>query len=65
MTPTVYDCRVPTMYFPTTGYGDTDEGEGDNPAEAGSYDYALIAAGIAEFNSPAPWAGSTASATSS
>ncbi|WP_367139639.1 pyruvoyl-dependent arginine decarboxylase [Saccharothrix sp. HUAS TT1] len=48
-TSNVYN-RIPGLFFRTTGIGDTDEGSGDNPWETGSYDYALINAGIANFN---------------
>mgnify|MGYP003808857513 CR=1 FL=1 len=42
--------RIPKHYFVTSGSGDTDIGPGDDPWETGSYDLALLAAGIANFN---------------
>jgi len=42
--------RIPLHYFVTAGSGDTDIGPGDDPWETGSYDLALMEAGIENFN---------------
>lgn len=42
--------RIPFMYFVTSGHNDTDIGPGDDHWETGSYDLALMAAGIENFN---------------
>lgn len=42
--------RIPFEYFVTFGHNDTDIGPGDDPWETGSYDLALMAAGIENFN---------------
>lgn len=42
--------RIPFEYFVTSGHNDTDIGPGDDPWETGSYDLALMAAGIENFN---------------
>lgn len=42
--------RIPKDYIMTTGFGDTDMGWGDNPYEVGSFDMALVMAGIENFN---------------
>ncbi len=42
--------RIPRDYFVTAGKGDTDIGPGDDPWETGSYDLALMDAGIENFN---------------
>ncbi len=42
--------RIPKHYFVTSGSGDTEIGPGDDPWETGSYDLALMEAGIANFN---------------
>ena len=43
-------CRIPTAYFVTTGFGQSDEGIPPDPYETFSYDLALLDAGIADFN---------------
>jgi arginine decarboxylase len=47
---TLFGNRIPKHYFVTSGSGDTDIGPGDDPWETGSYDLALMEAGIANFN---------------
>lgn len=47
---TLFGNRIPKEYFVTSGSGDTDIGPGDDPWETGSYDLALMEAGIANFN---------------
>ncbi len=47
---TLFGNRIPMHYFVTSGSGDTDIGPGDDPWETGSYDLALMEAGIANFN---------------
>jgi len=42
--------RIPTAYFVTTGIGQSDEGIPPDPYETFSYDLALQAAGIENFN---------------
>jgi len=42
--------RIPTMYFVTTGTGESDEGIPPDPYETFSYDLALQQAGIENFN---------------
>jgi arginine decarboxylase len=42
--------RIPYEYFVTMGHNDTDLGPGDDPWETGSYDLALMAASIENFN---------------
>lgn len=42
--------RIPTAYFVTTGTGQSDEGIPPDPYETFSYDLALQAAGIENFN---------------
>lgn len=46
----IFGNRIPQYYFVTSGSGDTDIGPGDDPWETGSYDLALMEAGIANFN---------------
>ncbi|MFC1577130.1 pyruvoyl-dependent arginine decarboxylase [Candidatus Omnitrophota bacterium] len=46
----VFGNRIPQNYFVTSGKGDTDIGPGDDPWETGSYDLALMDAGIENFN---------------
>lgn len=46
----VFGNRIPKDYFVTAGHGDTDIGPGDDPWETGSYDLALMEAGIENFN---------------
>lgn len=46
----VFGNRIPKDYFVTAGKGDTDIGPGDDPWETGSYDLALMDAGIENFN---------------
>jgi len=46
----VTGCRIPKAYFCTSGFGETDSGGGVDPWETGSYDLALEAAGICDFN---------------
>lgn len=43
-------CRIPKSYFICHGFGETDAGGGVDPWETGSYDLALEAAGIQDFN---------------
>lgn len=45
-----FGCRIPTAYFATTGVGQSDEGIPPDPYETFSYDLALQAAGIENFN---------------
>lgn len=45
-----YGPRIPTAYFVTTGTGESDEGIPPDPYETFSYDLALLAAGIENFN---------------
>lgn len=47
---TLFGNRIPKHYFVTSGSGDTDIGPGEDPWETGSYDIALMEAGIANFN---------------
>ena len=47
---TLFGNRIPMHYFVTSGNGDTDIGPGDDPWETGSYDLALMEAGIENFN---------------
>ena len=42
--------RIPTAYFATTGTGQSDDGIPPDPYETFSYDLALLAAGIEDFN---------------
>ena len=46
----VVGTRIPQLYFTTTGSGQTDLGSGHDPWETGSYDLALLKAGIENFN---------------
>ncbi len=46
----VYGNRIPNKYFMNTGFGQTDLGSGIDPWETGSYDLALLDAGIENFN---------------
>mgnify|MGYP001219926049 FL=1 len=46
----IFGNRIPQYYFVTSGSGDTDIGPGDDPWETGSYDLALMEAGIENFN---------------
>ncbi|MCB0725676.1 MAG: pyruvoyl-dependent arginine decarboxylase [Ignavibacteriae bacterium] len=46
----VYGTRIPKDYFVNTGFGETDLGSGIDPWETGSYDLALLEAGIDNFN---------------
>jgi len=46
----VYGTRIPKDYFVRTGFGETDLGSGIDPWETGSYDLALLEAGIDNFN---------------
>jgi arginine decarboxylase len=46
----VFGPRIPQNYFVTTGVGQTDLGRGIDPWETGSYDLALMDAGIENFN---------------
>jgi arginine decarboxylase len=43
-------CRIPTQYFITSGSGETDYGSPLIPFEGGSYDKALLEAGICNVN---------------
>ena len=45
-----FGCRIPTTYFATSGVGQSDEGIPPDPYETFSYDLALQAAGIENFN---------------
>jgi pyruvoyl-dependent arginine decarboxylase (PvlArgDC) len=45
-----FGCRIPTAYFATSGTGQSDEGIPPDPYETFSYDLALQAAGIENFN---------------
>jgi arginine decarboxylase len=45
-----FGCRIPTAYFATGGVGQSDEGIPPDPYETFSYDLALQAAGIENFN---------------
>lgn len=45
-----FGCRIPTTYFATSGTGQSDEGIPPDPYETFSYDLALQAAGIENFN---------------
>ena len=45
-----FGCRIPTAYFATSGTGQSDEGIPPDPYETFSYDLALQAAGIDNFN---------------
>lgn len=47
---TLFGNRIPKEYFVTSGSGDTNTGPGDDPWETGSYDIALMEAGIENFN---------------
>lgn len=47
---TVFGNRIPKQYFMNTGFGQTDQGSGIDPWETGSYDLALLDAGIENFN---------------
>jgi len=42
--------RIPRHYFVTSGFGQTNKGKGKDPWETGSYDKALLDAGIENFN---------------
>lgn len=42
--------RIPSHYFVTSGFGQTNKGKGKDPWETGSYDKALLDAGIEDFN---------------
>lgn len=46
----IYGNRIPKDYFIATGAGETDLGSGNDPWETGSYDLALLEAGIENFN---------------
>lgn len=43
-------CRIPRLYFATTGAGQSSEGAGVDHWETASYDIALLDAGIENFN---------------
>jgi arginine decarboxylase len=45
-----FGCRIPTTYFAASGVGQSDEGIPPDPYETFSYDLALQAAGIENFN---------------
>jgi arginine decarboxylase len=45
-----FGCRIPTAYFATGGTGQSDDGIPPDPYETFSYDLALQAAGIENFN---------------
>ncbi len=47
---TKFGARAPTMYFATTGTGQSDDGIPPDPYETFSYDLALKEAGIENFN---------------
>jgi arginine decarboxylase len=42
--------RIPKHYFMVKGFGETDQGDGSDPWETGSYDLALEDAGIQDLN---------------
>eukprot|EP00250_Pteridium_aquilinum_P017860 c23809_g2_i3 orf=288-1019(-) len=46
----VFGNRIPQHDFVTKGFGETDEGAGEDPYETGSYDLALQEAEIDDFN---------------
>ncbi|CAM6048753.1 unnamed protein product [Sphagnum compactum] len=46
----VFGTRIPKHYFLVKGFGETDQGDGSDPWETGSYDLALEDAGIQDLN---------------
>ncbi|WP_437668766.1 pyruvoyl-dependent arginine decarboxylase [Sorangium sp. So ce131] len=46
----VLGSRIPKAYIVTSGFGQTDEGSGEDPHETGSFDEALVAAGLGKVN---------------
>ncbi|AUX44191.1 hypothetical protein SOCE26_056550 [Sorangium cellulosum] len=46
----VLGSRIPKRYIVTSGFGQTDEGSGADPHETGSFDEALVAAGLGKVN---------------
>lgn len=46
----LFGSRIPKHYFLVKGFGETDQGDGSEPWETGSYDLALEDAGIQDLN---------------
>ncbi|CAM6126553.1 unnamed protein product [Calypogeia fissa] len=46
----MFGSRIPKHYFLVKGFGETDQGDGSDPWETGSYDLALEDAGIQDLN---------------
>jgi len=46
----LFGSRIPKHYFMVKGFGETDQGNGSDPWETGSYDLALEDAGIQDLN---------------
>jgi arginine decarboxylase len=46
----LFGARIPKHYFMIKGFGETDQGDGADPWETGSYDLALEDAGIQDLN---------------
>ncbi|XXT14586.1 pyruvoyl-dependent arginine decarboxylase [Sorangium sp. So ce429] len=46
----VLGSRIPKAYIVTSGFGQTDEGSGEDPHETGSFDEALVAARLEKVN---------------